>query len=497
MRDLRRRAEDLVRNELSRAPYLFIGGLDVESEGQHTLPLTNPATGSPVGRTPAANAKDVDRAAKAAASAYDDARTHENPQERSKTLWALAEAIENDDEDLCLLESMQTGHSYAEVKNSSVPEAVKIVRQIAGWVDRISGETHTLAPDRLGFTFDEGLPVVAAIYDETAPLAVAIRKIACALATGCSLILRPPEGAPSSTLRLAQLLHEIGLAPGRVNVVTGGARTAEHMAECARIHSISFSGPIETARRLLVGSAKSNLKPVHFEIGSKTSCIVFKDGDSRKAIDGIANRLFGAQYSHFTTPTRLLVHEDLYEDVAAAIVGRAKAVVVGNPLDEHTQLGPMTSAAHLDRVLAYVELGRREGAKLVAGGRADTEGSKSNGAFVLPTVLMGASPDMRVFREDIRGPVLCIGSFSKEEQAVALANATNYASGAAVFTRDVGRAHRLARRLEAGAVWINEMGSLDPSLGVGGWNLAGMGNDLGPRGLAQMTRSRRVSLKLS
>lgn len=492
MNERRKRADALVRTQRQRVPYLFIGGLEVESEANATVAVTNPATGETLGRCPVANARDVNKAVDAAYAARRSGLLA--PESRAAMLLALAEQVESEASDLAILSCLETGKAYRDVLRYDVRRSVRALRAFAGWAGKRPGEAYDLSSGRLGLVFREAQPVVAASLAASDTLGAGLRKIAASLAVGSSLVLRPPPNAPLSMLRIGSILRELGLPPGLVNIVTGYDATVETLAEHPGVSVMSYAGSIENARRALVGAARSNLKPIHFELGGKSACIIFDDGDMRSAVDRVVRAIFGSECTKPSAPARLVVHRNQYERVATQVVARAKSTILGDPLDEHTELGAMPSAEHLDRVLAYVDLGRKEGAKLVAGGVRDRGADRARGAFMTPTAFIDVPPQSRLALEDIGGPVLSLIPFDKEEEAVSIANETNYGLAASIWTRDLARGHRIAQQLTAGTVWLNQLGVRDPALPFGGSGLSGSGRDLGVDMLDQWMRTRTVVL---
>ncbi|MFO0729014.1 MAG: aldehyde dehydrogenase family protein [Myxococcota bacterium] len=493
MKNIPERAEHILKVLNARSPILFIGGSGVEAEGSATLQVVSPSDGQHVGRVPGANEKDVDRAVRTAEAAFMTDASELAPADRANLLWKTADLIEHEGDDLAVLLALETGRPVREARSYEVDGAVAVLRYLAGWSTKIAGESHDLGPSLIGYTLREPVPVVGVISSWASPLRALVAKVGSALAVGSTVVIKPHELAPFCALRFVELLHKAGLPAGMVNLVTGFGHVAgEALALHGAVGAIAFTGSIETARRALVASAKSNLKPVHLVLGGKSANIILPDASVQKAVAATWKAIFTGRGTTATAAARLIVHESVYEEAVSIVTERARQIIVGDPLDEHTDLGPLPSEEHLRRFLAYVEQGRREGARLVAGGARDADGAKAGGYFVKPTVFMDVTADMRVAKEEVAGPLLSILRFRKEEEAIAIANGTEYGMATGIWSADVGAAQRLARRVRSGTVWINRYGETDPAMPFGGQRLSGSGRDLGRLGVEALAPPKSI-----
>jgi len=400
-------------------------------------------------------------------------------------------------DELAAIITQENGKTLRESVGADVAPAADCFHYYAGWVRKIYGETIPVDGPFLNYTLREPVGVVGAIVPWNFPLQIAAWKVAPALACGCSVVLKPSELTPLNALKLAEIAMEAGLPEGALNVVTGyGPTTGEALALHEDVDKISFTGSIATARKLLQASGVSNLKRLSLELGGKSPVIVFPDADLDAAMKAAFWGIFGGKGEVCSAASRLLVHAEVHDRFVEEMGARARKLRVGNPLDPATQMGSQISARQMDRILDYVESGKREGARLVAGGERDTEGDKARGFFVKPTVFSEVKPEMRIAREEIFGPVVSAIRFSEAEEAVRIANGTVYGLAAAVWTRDVRLAHRMARDIKAGSVWINTYNGFDSASPFGGYKQSGFGRDLGSYALEQYTNVKSVWVAL-
>ncbi len=474
---------------------MYVNGRWTDSSSGETFEVVNPATESVLSRISAGSAQDVDRAVGAARAQFDggDWSKVSGPQ-RSRLLYRLADLLERDKEYLAKLESATVGKPLFEPTMLDIPNAIDTFRYFAGWADKIEGRTIPTAGafgrPVFNYTLREPVGVIGAITPWNAPTMIAAWKLAPALAAGCTVVMKPSEEAPLTTLHLARLVEEAGFPAGVFNVVTGlgevaGAALARHPG----IDKISFTGSPEVGREIQKVAA-DGFKRVTLELGGKTPHIVLADAAMDAAIGGVAIGLFANSGQICAAGTRVLVHRSRYEDILEGLGAAANGVKQGDPFDPQTQMGALVSRKQLERVASYVKIGLEEGAKVVAGG--ERRGGK--GYFFKPTILSNVNNDMRIAQEEIFGPVGAVMPFDDVEEAVRLANATRYGLSASVWTRDVNAAHSIAARVRAGTVWINGWGAIDPRLPWGGFKTSGIGRELGERGLDACTEEKVVTV---
>jgi acyl-CoA reductase-like NAD-dependent aldehyde dehydrogenase len=472
----------------------FINGKAVEGSGGASIEIRNPATGELLTSVPDAAAEDVDRAVAAARQSFENrAWRGMDPSAKERILLRVAALMERDKEKLAAVESLENGKTFREALRADVNPGIDSFRYYAGWVRRIYGETVPVDGPFLNYTLREPVGVAGAIVPWNYPTCIATWKLAPALACGCSIVLKPSELTPLTALMLAELCAEAGVPEGVVNVVTGyGATAGDALARHMDVDKIAFTGSIRTARSLLKASAESNLKRLSLELGGKNPNIIFADCDFDEAVDAAFWGIYANKGEVCSSGSRLLIQDSVHDQFIEKLIARAKAMKVGDPFDLSSEMGSQISKAQLDRILGYVDAGRREGAELRCGGERDTEGAKANGLFVQPAIFTGVKPQMKIAQEEIFGPVLAAIRFRDEEEAAQIANGTIYGLVSAVWTRDIRLAHRMASRIKAGSVWINTYNGFDSASSFGGYKQSGFGRDLGAHALEQYTNVKSV-----
>ncbi|XRQ10539.1 aldehyde dehydrogenase family protein [Actinomadura welshii] len=463
-----------------------IGGSFVPSRDGATLPVVSPRDGRTIADVAAAGAADVDRAVAAARRAFDEGPWPRlAPAERKAALLRLADLVERDREALALLVSLEMGKPVTEADGIELRALIGCLRWYAEAADKLVDESPRTDAGSLALVTREPVGVVGAVVPWNFPLTMAAWKVAPALAAGCTVVLKPAEESPLSALHLAALAAEAGLPDGVLNVVNGRGETAGRaLGEHPGVDVIAFTGSTEVGRHFLRYAAGSNLKRVWLELGGKSPNIILPDApDLDAAADTAAWGIFFNAGEMCTAPSRLLVHRSVADRVLDRIVARAGSLRVGDPLDPATEMGPLVSAGQRDRVLSYLETGAAEGARLRAGGGAlhvdgvEGDGGEGDGHYVRPSVFDQVKPGMRIAREEIFGPVLAVLEFADVDEAVRLANDTDYGLAAAVWTSDLSTAHRVSRALRAGTVWVNCYEEGDMSVPFGGVKQSGNGRD--------------------
>jgi phenylacetaldehyde dehydrogenase len=478
---------------------LFINGQWADSASGKTFETPDPATGETLARIAEGDAEDINRAVKAARKAFEEGPwSRMTPSERGRLVWKIGDLILEHTDELAQLESLDNGKPFVVAQAADVPLAADLFHYMAGWATKIEGNSINISVPYMpganfhSYTLREPIGVVGQIIPWNFPLLMAAWKLGPALASGCTVVLKPAEQTPLTALRLAELIAEAGIPDGVVNVVPGygetaGAALAAHMD----VDKVAFTGSTEVGKLIVQAAGATNLKKLTLELGGKSPNIVFDDADAA-AVEGAANAIFFNHGQCCVAGSRLFVQQSRFDEVVDGVSEIAKSLKMGSGMDPTTQMGPLVSAEQLSRVTGFLESGRADGATAVTGG--GRYGDK--GYFVEPTVLTNTTPDMKVVREEIFGPVVVAAPFSDLDEIAAVANDTEYGLGAGIWTRDIGKAHAMAKKLRAGTVWINCYNVFDASLPFGGYKQSGWGREMGHEVLNNYTEVKAVTAQL-
>ena len=467
-----------------------------ESSSRKTMDVVNPATEEVIAQVASAGKDDVDAAVAAARAALNGPWGKMSARERGRLVSRLADRLLERVDEIARLETLHNGKPISESRNIEIPAAAECLEYFAGWADKVMGETIPVKGNYLAYTLREPIGVVAAIVPWNFPLLLAAWKVAPALACGNTVVLKPASQTPLTALALGEIAVEVGLPPGVLNVITGpGSSVGQAIVEHPGVDKIAFTGDTATGKAIMK-SAADTLKRITLELGGKSPNIVLPDADMEAAIRGATVGIFYGKGEVCAAGSRLLVDKSIKDEFMEKLAGRAKKMTAGDPMDPKTRFGALASKKQLETVLRYVETAKKEGAELVAGGaRADIGTGK--GYFVQPTVFDKVTPEMTIAREEIFGPVLATIEFADLDEAIARANDSQYGLAAAVWTRDIKKAHYVARKLQAGTVWVNTYNVYDTAAPFGGYKASGFGREMSSHALEHYTQVKTVWIDLN
>ena len=477
---------------------LYIDGGFVESEKGSTRDIYNPANGQVIALAQEATVEDTRKAIRAARKAFDQGPWHDySAQRRGRVLFQVAEAIKREKEKLARLESANSGKPIVEAE-FDVDDAATCFEYYGGLATKITGDVNPVPDQALSLTLKEPIGVCGQVIPWNYPLLMAAWKIAPALAAGCAVVLKPAPATPVTALELAKVFAAVeDLPKGVVNIVTGdGPVVGQELAESPLVNKVAFTGSTAVGRSILKAAAESNMKKVTLELGGKSPNIFFADADFEASIDGALFGVFINQGEVCSAGSRILVEKPIYKKFVEAMSEKAKRIVLGDPLDRKTKMGPLVTSSHRERVEGYIGAGRKEGARLVLGGKRPG-GKLAGGYFLEPTIFDQVNNQMRIAREEIFGPVAAVIPFDGEKEAIELANDTPYGLAGAVWTRDIYRAFRIIKQVRAGILWVNHMQPTYVEAPWGGYKMSGIGRELGKYGIDNYLEVKQVHINLN
>ncbi|MBT5026920.1 MAG: aldehyde dehydrogenase family protein [Nitrospinaceae bacterium] len=490
-----------IKKFLAAPQKLLIGGKRVDSASGETLEVLDPSDNKVLTRVPKGEKEDINLAVKAARNAFDNGPWRKiTVSERGKIIWKLADLIEQRAEEFAQLETLDNGKPIAIARAADIPLVVDHFRYYAGMTTKIHGETLDIsvpyAPNTefLDFTLREPVGVVGQIVPWNFPLLMATWKLGVALAAGNCVVLKPAEQTPLSVLYLADLFAEAGFPDGVVNIITGFGDAGEALARHTGVDKVAFTGSSEVGHEI-IKSSSGNLKRVSLELGGKSPSIVFADADLELAAQGVAGAIFFNHGQCCAAGSRLLVHKNIYEDLVGRVSELAKNIKVGPGMCLDTEMGPLISREQQERVMSYIRSGKEQGAKTCTGGNIPG-GPMQSGCYVEPTVFDNVNPDMKIVAEEIFGPVLVAAPFEDLDSVIAQGNDTVYGLAASVWTQDINKAHKVAKGLKAGTVWVNCHNIFDAAAPFGGYKQSGFGRDMGIHALESYTQIKNVIIQI-
>jgi len=489
---------ELAENNTPRKYQLFIDGQWVDSASGKTFSTPNPATGDTLAEVAEADKADIDKAVAAARRAFEGKWSKLSARDRGKLLYKLSQLIEQHSPELAALETADNGKPIKESLYIDLPQVVENFEYFAGWATKIEGETIPVPGKMFNYTLREPIGVCGQIIPWNFPLLMAAWKLAPALAAGNTVVLKPAEQTPVGAMELAKLIQEAGFPEGVVNIVPGFGETAgAALAAHPGIDKIAFTGSTEVGK-LIAKSAAGNLTKVSLELGGKAPNIVFADSDLDQAVAGAMMGIFYNQGQVCCAGSRLFVEEDIKEEFLGRLSDKAGKIAVGDPMNKGTQMGPQVSEEQLNKIKGYVDIAREEGATVLAGGKPpQLDPAFQKGYFFSPTIFSEVKNSMRVAQEEIFGPVVSVISFKDEEDLIRQANDTVYGLSAGIWTRDITRAHRFAKEIKAGVVWINTYNMFNAASPFGGYKQSGYGREMGRHALDLYTQVKSVWVDLS
>ncbi|MBF7692574.1 betaine-aldehyde dehydrogenase [Acinetobacter pollinis] len=482
---------------MSHAPVhpLYIHGEYVNSTQEKTFETINPATGEVIAHIHSASQEDIEKAVQSAQKGQKNWAAM-TAVERSRILRRAVDLLRERNDELAKLETLDTGKAYSETSTVDIVTGTDVLEYYAGLATAIQGEQVPLRDSSFFYTRREPLGVVAGIGAWNYPIQIALWKSAPALAAGNAMIFKPSEVTPLTAFKLAEIYTEAGLPAGVFNVVQGFGEVGAMLAEHPVIEKISFTGSVPTGKKVMATAASSSLKEVTMELGGKSPLIICEDANLDRAADVAMMANFFSTGQVCTNGTRVFIPKSLKNDFEQALLKRVKNIRLGQPMDEQTNMGPLVSFPHMEKVLSYLEKGKTQGATLLCGGQRATTGELAQGAFVEPTIFTDCSDEMDIVKDEIFGPVMSVLTYETEEEAITRANNTHFGLAAGVVSENIARAHRIIHQLEAGICWINTWGESPAEMPVGGYKQSGVGRENGISTLENYTRIKSVQVEM-